>query len=123
MIQENVSGTPGTPFGKRRMCCARTAALQGGSEKKAETECQQGFEKIVVVSQKNHPWTRQNRVWSDLKREKNQARRAKNAQQATKKRPRAKNEPTRPEHDPNKANSTLEFGFLCPPPTKGNAVC
>ena len=26
-------GTLGSPFGRRRMCCARTAALQGGYEK------------------------------------------------------------------------------------------
>ena len=33
MLKANVSGTPGTPFGRRRMCCARTAALQCGNEK------------------------------------------------------------------------------------------
>ena len=28
-----MSGTLGSPFAGRRMCCARTAALQGGCEK------------------------------------------------------------------------------------------
>ena len=28
-----MSGTHGSPFGRRRMCCARTAALQGRDEK------------------------------------------------------------------------------------------
>ena len=34
----SLSGTLGSPFGRRRMCCARTTALQGKNEKPQEMQ-------------------------------------------------------------------------------------